>query len=281
MANRILLIGDNDQAFLIKALIKSLTDADYEVAFCPSEAHYVDARRAQADFPNIIILYLERIEDSDNKFFAYINNYMSNEGKKNRLYFIGNMGEINQAYEFIQRAYVKYAFERPVDVQELLKTLERDGGDYSFTENVKEYELDPDKKTILVVDDEIVQLHAMERWLNKTYNVFTEKSGNDAIALLQRYKVDMILLDYEMPILSGYEVFRLLKSDPSTADIPVVFLTGNDDSDVVRQVVASHPAGYILKNTSPVILVQKIDAIFKSLSAPPKPKFPDYYIRKN
>lgn len=270
MANQILLIGENSQSFLIKALVKSLTDASYEVSFCPPEPAYIDSRRAQEEFPEIIILYLERIEDSDNRFFSYINDFMQNDGKKNRLYFIGNAGEINQAYEFIDRIHVKFAFERPVDTKELLKTLERDGGDYSFAESVKTYQVDPSKKTILVVDDEIVQLHAMERWLNKTYNVFTEKSGNDAIALLQRYKVDMILLDYEMPILSGYEVFQLLKSDPSTASIPVVFLTANDDSEIVRQVLAAKPVGYLLKNTSPVILVQKIDAIFYNLTHPPK-----------
>ena len=75
----------------------------------------------------------------------------------------------------------------------------------------------------------------------------------------------MILLDYEMPILSGFEVFQLLKSDPETADIPIVFLTANSDSDIVRQVVELKPAGYLLKNTSPFILLQRIDEIFDKI----------------
>ena len=139
---------------------------------------------------------------------------------------------------------------------EFLKILEKDGGDYSFSDGVKEYELDETKKTILVVDDEQVQLHAMDRWLNKNYNVLTEKSGTNAIALLSHYKVDMILLDYEMPVLS------------------VVFLTANDDSEVVKQVIAARPVGYLLKNTPPGILVQKIADIFQRLADAKKPKRP-------
>ncbi|MBQ6028653.1 MAG: response regulator transcription factor, partial [Treponema sp.] len=85
---------------------------------------------------------------------------------------------------------------------------------------------------------------------------------------------DMILLDYEMPVLSGLDVFQLIKADPSTAKIPVVFLTANDDSDVVKQVVAARPVGYLLKNTPPGILVQKIADIFQKMADAKKPKRP-------
>jgi len=274
LSRKILLVGNNEQSFLIKALMKNLSDAAYEVAFCPPEGAYVNARMIQDEPPEILILYLERLEDGDNAFFQWINDFITGDGKKCRLYFIGNAGEINMAYEYIQREHVKYAFERPVDMPEFLKILEKDGGDYSFSDGVKEYDLDEFKKTILVVDDEQVQLHAMDRWLNKTYNVLTEKSGTNAIALLSHYKVDMILLDYEMPVLSGLDVFQLLKSDPSTANIPVVFLTANDDSEIVKQVIYARPAGYLLKNTPPGILVQKIADIFKKLADAKKPKKP-------
>lgn len=274
MSKRVLLIGNNEQSFLIKALVKNLNGASYEVAFCPPEGNYIQARMLSDESPEILLLYLERLEDSDNAFFHWVNDFMNGEGKKCRLYFIGNAGEINMAYEFVQREFVKYAFERPVDMPEFLKILEKDGGDYSFNDGVKSYELDPSKKTILVVDDEQVQLHAMDRWLNKTYNVLTEKSGTNAVALLSHYKVDMILLDYEMPVLSGLDVFQLIKSDPSTANIPVVFLTANDDSEIVKQVIAARPVGYLLKNTPPGILVQKIADIFKRLEDAKKPKRP-------
>lgn len=265
MAEGILFIGENPQNFLVKALIKSLKETEFDVEFNYPDISDIDIICNRENPPKIIILYLERIISSGNKFFSYIKNLMKKEGKKFQLYFIGNMGEINQAYEIIDKNYVKHAFERPVDTEELFKVLRHNGGDYTLSEKVRKYRIDPDKLTILVIDDEVIQLHAMERWLQKNYNVLTEKSGTDGIALLKQYKVDMILLDYEMPILSGFEVFQLLKSDPETADIPIVFLTANSDSDIVRQVVELKPAGYLLKNTSPFILLQRIDEIFDKI----------------
>lgn len=265
MAERILFIGENPQNFLVKALLKSFKESEFDVEFCYPYKSDIEIRRSLENSPKILILYLERIVSSDNNFFSYINNLMKQEGNNYQLYFIGNLGEINQAYEIIGKNYVKHAFERPVDTEELFKILKHNGGDYTLTDKVYKYKLDPDKLTILVIDDEVIQLHAMERWLQKSYNVLTEKSGTDGIALLKQCKVDMILLDYEMPILSGFEVFQLLKSDPETANIPIVFLTANSDGDIVRQVVELKPAGYLLKNTSPVILVQRIDEIFDKI----------------
>lgn len=264
MAGKILLIGENPQSFLLKALTKSLEEASYEVHFSFPEKHYLETILNNDDFPEIVILYLERIEDTQSSFFPRIEKIVE-KNKSIRLYFIGSTNEINQAYESIDKKHVKNAFERPIDIPTFLKALESGSGDYSLSDEVKKLKLDGDKLTILVIDDEVVQLHAMERWLQKNYNVITEKSGTDGIALLKQCKVDMILLDYEMPILSGYEVFCILKNDPETADIPVVFLTGNNESETVRQVVGLNPAGYLLKNTAPAILVQKIDTIFDRL----------------
>ncbi len=264
MSGKILLIGENPQSFLLKVLTKSLEEASYEVRFCLPDRHYLEMMVNGDDFPEIVVLYLERIEDSKNSFFPCIERLVE-KNQRIRLYFIGSLNEINQAYESINRNHVKHAFERPIDTQTFLKALEFGSGDYSLSDEVKKIKLDADKLTILVIDDEAVQLHAMERWLQKNYNVITEKSGTDGIALLKQYKVDMILLDYEMPILSGYDVFHILKNDPETADIPIVFLTGNNESETVKQVVRLNPAGYLLKNTAPAILVQKIDAIFDKL----------------
>ncbi|MCH5282145.1 MAG: response regulator [Treponema sp.] len=265
MAEGILFIAENSQNFLVKALLKSFKDSEFDVGFCLPYKVEVEVRLATDYSPRIIILYLERIGSSDNNFFSYIKSVMKREPNKYQLYFIGNKGEINQAYEIIGRHHVRHAFERPVDTEDLFKVLKHNSGDYALSEAVHKYEINPDKLTILVIDDEVIQLHAMERWLQKSYNVLTEKSGTDGIALLKQYKVDMILLDYEMPILSGFEVFQLLKSDPETERIPIVFLTANNDSEIVRQVVELKPAGYLLKNTAPGILLQRIDEIFDKI----------------
>ena len=63
-------------------------------------------------------------------------------------------------------------------------------------------------------------------------------------------KVDLILLDYEMPVVDGPQVLQMLRQDPATKDIPVVFLTGIGTKEAVSRVMALKPDGYILKSTT-------------------------------
>lgn len=60
-------------------------------------------------------------------------------------------------------------------------------------------------------------------------------SGVKAISWLAKHKVDLILLDHEMPITSGPKVLEMLRSDDETRNIPVMFLTGRGDKESVMR----------------------------------------------
>ena len=62
-------------------------------------------------------------------------------------------------------------------------------------------------------------------------------------------KVDLILLDYEMPVVDGPQVLQMLRQEPATEKIPVIFLTGIGTKEAVSRVMALKPDGYILKTT--------------------------------
>ena len=113
------------------------------------------------------------------------------------------------------------------------------------------------------MDDDGVMLRAMNNWLSKKYEVFLANSGMNAITLLSQRKVDLILLDYEMPVASGLQVFEMLKNESSTAEIPVIFLTGKDDKDTVMKVLSSKPKKYLLKTLPPEELVEAVDSFFR------------------
>lgn len=71
-----------------------------------------------------------------------------------------------------------------------------------------------------------------------------------AITFLLKKKVDLILLDYEMPVVDGPQVLQMLRQEDATKDIPVIFLTGNGTKEAVSRVMALKPSGYILKSTT-------------------------------
>ncbi|SEA27582.1 putative two-component system response regulator [Oribacterium sp. KHPX15] len=107
-----------------------------------------------------------------------------------------------------------------------------------------------EQKLILLVDDDIMYLKMLHGALMKYYRVAVAKNGDQALAYLKKNKPDLVLLDYFMPVKSGREVFKIMQSDPATMDIPVIFLTGANDSESVMEVLKLKPAGYVLKSTS-------------------------------
>lgn len=85
---------------------------------------------------------------------------------------------------------------------------------------------------ILVADDEPVNLALIKRRLEwEDYRVETAEDGGQAVEAARRLLPDLVILDVMMPVLDGLGACRLLKDDPATRDIPVIFLSALDDTD--------------------------------------------------
>ena len=118
------------------------------------------------------------------------------------------------------------------------------------------------KKSIMIVDDDPSYLNLVRDWLKGTYRITMANSGLQAIKMLGRNKVDLILLDNEMPVTSGPQVLEMLRSDEETKDIPVMFLTGKGDKESVMAVLALRPEGYFLKNIKKEELLENLKEYF-------------------
>lgn len=106
---------------------------------------------------------------------------------------------------------------------------------------------DGEKKHILVVDDDRTILKMIKTALGDTYEVTTMINGVMVDKLLESKKVDLIILDYEMPIETGADIFRRIKKNPKADHIPVCFLTGVSEREKIMEVMSLKPHGYLLK----------------------------------
>ena len=86
---------------------------------------------------------------------------------------------------------------------------------------------------VLAVDDQEINLDILEEILKDNYGVITASNGKEALELLQSGKVHpkIILLDVQMPVMDGRELFELLKADEVFRRIPVIFITAENDSE--------------------------------------------------
>lgn len=87
----------------------------------------------------------------------------------------------------------------------------------------------PLRSRILVVDDDPFIIDLLQEFLRREHEVFIATSGEEAIAFCRDHLPDLVLLDVTMPGQDGYEVCRMLKSDATTRDVPVIFVTAHDE----------------------------------------------------
>jgi len=113
--------------------------------------------------------------------------------------------------------------------------------------------------TVLIVDDSPSNIRVMAAVLQERYRVKTATSGQQCLEMAIRHKPDLILLDIEMPGLSGYEVCRELKDMSETQDIPVIFVTGRNNIEDEEMGLRIGAVDYITKPIRPVILSARVD----------------------
>lgn len=116
----------------------------------------------------------------------------------------------------------------------------------------------PTRATILVVDDTTDNLVLMSELLKDLYKVKVANSGEKALKYIQNNPhPDLILLDIMMPGLSGYDVIQVLKRDPTTKDIPVIFLTAMSSMEDEKLGLEMGAADYVTKPISlPIVLAR-------------------------
>ena len=99
-------------------------------------------------------------------------------------------------------------------------------------------EINPSEYKILIVDDVMSNVLLLKVLLtNEKFAIATASNGRQALEQVEKENPDLVLLDVMMPDMSGFEVAQHLKSNPNTADIPIIFLTAlNSTADIVKGV---------------------------------------------
>lgn len=120
---------------------------------------------------------------------------------------------------------------------------------------------DPRDDVVLIVDDIPDNLAVLHDALDESgYTVLVATSGETALQRAAQAQPDLILLDAVMPGMDGFEVARRLKAEPSTAAIPVVFMTGLTDTEHVLAAFAAGGVDYVTKPLRPREVLARIAA---------------------
>jgi len=118
--------------------------------------------------------------------------------------------------------------------------------------------------SILIVDDNLVSLKQISALLSNDYEVSLAKSGELALQICAQKLPDLILLDVEMPGMDGFETISRLKADGNIKNVPVIFLTGNNDAETQKKCLGAGAVDFVTKPADADILHQRIKQHLKT-----------------
>lgn len=112
---------------------------------------------------------------------------------------------------------------------------------------------------ILVVDDDVLNLKMAKHILSgSNMRVSCLKSGEEAVEFLKKNSPDLLLLDVHMPGMNGFETISVIREDKNIADIPVIFLTADDDSNTEKKGLEAGAMDFIKKPFVPEVLLLRV-----------------------
>jgi CheY-like chemotaxis protein len=118
------------------------------------------------------------------------------------------------------------------------------------------------QKTILIVENEVSNRILIERVLStRGYRCLSASNGREALDLLDRERVDLILTDLSMPVLDGYRTTQLIRARPGMADVPIVAVTAfalNDEGEAARNIGCTE---YLTKPFKPRQLLELVERL--------------------
>lgn len=240
-------IVSETQGFLLTSLQEHLENSGCSVNTVSAN---VDKMSKIPHPVSVVVVYASEELLENHQALIYIRDRAVEEGTA--LFLVGNEDEVEEAEKIIPRSMLQKIFFRPMNVKAVAQEL---------VHYLREQH-QANRKKILVVDDSGAMLRNVKGWLEEKYQVILANSGAMAIKYLALNRPDLILLDYEMPIVDGRQVLEMIRAESDFSDVPVIFLTGKDDRESVMNVMAMKPEGYLLKSQTPDQIVRAVDDFF-------------------
>ena len=256
MADMVLIISSQEN-FFVRGIELKLKAAGYDGMYVHAG---FDDLAEHRDHAGLLIYYMDDHVMEHVKLHSLLKELVLKENKQ--LILIGANTEYEFAAGGIGKKNILHWFERPFEMGELVELVAA-----FFRGETAQIEVAA-QKTIMIIDDDVTYMEMLKNWLKDEYLVTLTPSAVKALPYLQRKRMDLILLDYEMPEMSGPDFLKELHEAPVNNDIPVMFLTGHQDKQSVMNALGQKPEGYMLKTIDNKMLHKKLGAFFNSRNNP-------------
>ncbi len=246
-----ILFVEGSHGMVNKGIINNLEKADFNIIRVSDDLAEILEHRHDADF----WLYYPA---GDPDHIRLITSHLTEltEDDDRILCLVGDALDIAEAKKIHNPERIKAEYARPIDMDAFVEDMLAFSTMYYESSRAK---------TIFLIDDDPDFLRITERWLKDKYRIKTFRSGSEALFELNTSVPDLILLDYIMPEMDGFETMQKIRQIPRAHDVPIVFLTGQSDRENVLKILEKKPDGYLLKSMPKDALLDSLERLFQDL----------------
>ena len=116
---------------------------------------------------------------------------------------------------------------------------------------------------ILIVDD-VLSMRSLAKAILREAgfaHVFDAPDGQEALKLMRKVKVNIVVCDWNMPVMSGLDFFKAVQEEPRLAGTPFIMLTSSSEGSKVKEAIEAGITSYMIKPYKPADLVKKINSL--------------------
>lgn len=116
---------------------------------------------------------------------------------------------------------------------------------------------------ILIVDD-VLSMRSLAKAILREAgfaHVFDAPDGQEALKLMRKVKVNLVVCDWNMPVMSGLDFFKAVQEEPKLAGTPFIMLTSSSEGSKVKEAIEAGITSYMIKPYKPADLVKKINSL--------------------
>lgn len=245
--SRILITYDTP-SLLVSSLENQFAEKENEILKCSMNMGELSAIKNKID---AVVVFADDDVTDNVEALVYLKDLAME--KDTPIFVAGDSDELRKVTKTIPTSLIPATFSRPINIKNVVDVVVAFLNDEQRTS----------KKKILVVDDSGAMLRNVKGWLEDKYQIVLANSGAMAIKYLSLDKPDLVLLDYEMPVVDGKQVLQMIRTEMDFSDIPVIFLTSKSDKQSVIDVMSLKPEGYLLKTMPPEDIIRTVDEFFE------------------
>ena len=253
---KVILIGELNQTV---STINNYLQTKFQTQLCMDSLEMVKGM-VKVFEPEMAVICLVGVGELDHKILDFFENRRNNVP----VLLIGTTEECG----YFKKYYDNEQFDfltRPTTLSELMEKCQASlKVEEDMSESIKSVEKAEAKKRILVVDDSGVLLRSVKAMLADQYEVIVAMDGKKALERARNKQPDLILLDYEMPVMDGRETLEELRKDDELKESPVVFLTSVADRESIASVLKLKPEGYLLKPIEQARMLETIESVLEA-----------------